>query len=246
MNHATTSRSENHWTQTQKTQLCDPPRQLHDPLSASVLSLAKWEEECWPDKVWLRFTFHLHSVSFYQTNEWLMSSFVNMNRGLSRTSVSGGLAHVFLLAILQAVTCDCKPIQGSIRVILCVNGDLLSCSVHNLSSHTWQPWLPAFWFREWDLGTCDSREAKGSPLSVHFWFWTWGYIFYIHIPKECRPQELLKHTWGSRPRVFIWPLDCLKKDICDSLRLSHRLPCVGFLIAQQTLGKWRFRRVCSS
>ena len=73
-----------------------------------------------------------------------------MNRGPRRTLVGGGLAHMPLLAILQAVICDCKPIQGSIRIVLYVNGEfngvklLLHCvRVELFSTQSEQPYLAA-------------------------------------------------------------------------------------------------------
>lgn len=68
-------------------------------------------------------------------------SFINMSSGQSRMLVSGKLAQMPLSAVLQAVIRDCKPIQGSIPVVLFVNGSQLSCSVYVLNSHTWQPWF---------------------------------------------------------------------------------------------------------
>lgn len=41
--------------------------------------------------------------------------------------MSGRLAQMPLFAILQAVICDRIPIEGSIYLIVYVNGDPLSC-----------------------------------------------------------------------------------------------------------------------
>ena len=125
----------------------------------------------------------------------------------------------------------------SIPAVLCVNGGLLACPVHSLQ----QPCVAALVScllneRELSVHSLHLRPGESSRGIVGPGLEGPSFMF-LCIPKECCAVNFFNTHGGSWPGVSRWPLGCLKKDVCDSLRLIHWLSSVVFLISQKTFGK---------
>ena len=121
----------------------------------------------------------------------------------------------------------------SIRVVLRVNGGPLTCPVYSLQ----QPHVAA-------LISCLPNESEISVHSLHLRPRGPSLCAFLaldlRLPLLClfafqrnaSTMNCLNTHGGSWPRVSSWPLGCLKKDVCDSLGLTHWLSSVVFLTSQ--------------
>lgn len=183
----------------------------------------------------MRFTFHLHSVFV----EWTkIDDFIHKCEWWKELNISewwtGADAPLFNPA---GCICDCIPIERRLH------SHFSLCKWRPNESFSLQPWMPymaalvsCILFQRIRSSYIGFRWGHGSPLYVALLALDLSlcllYFFTIQRNGNADPMNLLNTHRGSWPGVFIWLLDCLKKDFCDSSRLTQWLSSVVFLISQ--------------